>query len=62
MLTSEQKIDFLFFTCGGCNEMPEFEYAGTSGCIPTLISICPCGSKTIKIFNRCDRFPIDPRQ
>lgn len=62
MLKGEQKTDYLFFTCGGCNEMPEFEYAGTSGCIPTLIAICPCGSKTIKIFNRCDRFPIDPRQ
>ena len=61
MLTGEQRIDYMFFTCGSCNEMPEFEYAGTSGCVPTLIATCPCGSKAIKIFNRCDRFPTDPR-
>lgn len=62
MLKGEQKTDYMFFTCGGCNEMPELEYGGTAGCIPTLIATCPCGSKTIKIFNRCDRFPMDPRR
>src|SRR5262245_27797570 len=61
MLKGEQRVDYLFLTCGGCSEMTELEYAGTTGCIPMLIATCGCGSHSIKIFNRCDRFPIDPR-
>ena len=61
-LTGEQRVDYLLFRCRQCDQMPELEYAGMDGCIPILIATCRCGPNRIKIFNRCDRFPAEPRE
>ena len=61
-LTGEQRVDYFHFKCRHCGNMPEIEYAGMDGCVPLFNTICDCGVHTVKIFNRCDRFPAVPRE
>ena len=58
--TKKREPEYIRFYCDTCGDMPSLEYGGMNGSLPTLFTSCRCGKGEVKIFNRCDRFPVQP--